>query len=372
MDTTESSKITKFKVGVFSLSGFILIVLISFWVNDRPFWWRGCQFVKISIADATGLKTNSPVRSLGIEIGYLKTVELTESHVALGICITAPIEVLSTTKAYINAEGFLGDKVVELKPVKYLGGSSNIPAPAPPAASQTSWQRFFISEVWAAPAQPSNITIKTSKEIPVGESSQDIQKLVNRVDELVNQMSGFTSNLKEGIDPGELKKTIRELNVTLKNASRTFSPEGGLNQTAQRTLAKLEDAIEQLRDQMTRINKGEGSLGALLNDPSYAEGIKEAINNVNRLLSKVGGVTFIVDVGGEKVNGYEDSRAWGRLGIWPQKDRYYLLGISFDPRGKRTSTSVETTTGGSTTVTRSVQVESTSLLITAMLGKVYL
>ena len=70
-------------------------------------------------------------------------------------------------------------------------------------------------------------------------------------------MSGLTSNLKKTLNPEEMKKTMDQLNVTLQSANKTLSPEGGINQTAQRTLAKLEDAIEQLRDQMTRVNKGE-------------------------------------------------------------------------------------------------------------------
>src|SRR3954463_12756349 len=110
-------------------------------------------------------------------------------------------------------------------------------------------------------------------------------------------MTNLTDNLKDAINPEDLRKTMRQLNVTLENASKTLAPEGGLNQTAQRTLAKLEDAIEQLRDQMARVNRGEGSVGMLLNDPSYAEEIRQAIRNVNLLLSKVGGIRFQVDVG---------------------------------------------------------------------------
>src|SRR3954466_14889318 len=124
MNTTDASFSTRMKVGVFTVMGLLIIVGISILVNHRPYWWRPCQAVKINIEDATGLKTKSPIRSLGIEIGFLKTVELSETHVTLGICITAPVEVLPATRAYIRGEGFRGDKFVELKPVKYLGPTS--------------------------------------------------------------------------------------------------------------------------------------------------------------------------------------------------------------------------------------------------------
>src|SRR5581483_7819426 len=102
--------------------------------------------------------------------------------------------------------------------------------------------------------------------------------------------------------------------------------------------AKLEDAIEQLKDQITRVNRGEGSVGMLLNDPSYARELKEALDNLNRLLTKVGNVRFVVDIGAEKILGYDRGRGWFRLAIWPRPDRYYLLGIMFVQRGTITET----------------------------------
>lgn len=381
------------KVGVFTLASLILIGVTTVLVNDKPYWYRPCQLVHINVEDATGLKMKSPVRSLGLEIGYLSTVELSETHVTLGICITAPVEVLPATRAYIRGEGFLGDKFVELKPVRYVGGgATSTPSPAS-SRIENVWRKLsaiFESDAHAqdttptpaaadpAPsptpssaAKPRGKGSKGDREIPVGESNQDVQALVGRVDELVGQMTSLTNNLRQAINPEELRDTMRQLNRTLENASRTLSPDSGLNQTAQRTLAKLEDAVEQLRDMMTRINKGEGSIGKLVNDPSYAEEIHKAIQNINKLLTKVGDVRFVVDVGVERLTVYDGSRAWFELGIWPTPSRYYLLGIAFDPRGSLTQQSVTTTTGGQTVTTQTTTTDQTGILFTAMLGKVF-
>jgi phospholipid/cholesterol/gamma-HCH transport system substrate-binding protein len=205
----------------------------------------------------------------------------------------------------------------------------------------------------------------------VSQEGQDVQHLVTRVDELVQQMTGLTDNLKQAINPEDLRKTMRQLNQTLENASKTLAPEGGLNKTAQRTLAKLEDSIEQLRDLMTRVNRGEGSVGMLLNDPSYAQEIREAIRNVNRLLTKVGDMRFVVDLGAAQLSAYDGGRGWFNLAIWPRPDRYYLLGLSTDPRGRLSNTTVTTTAGGTTQTTQTQVVDQTGLLLTGMLGKVF-
>ena len=58
--------------------------------------------------------------------------------------------------------------------------------------------------------------------------------------------------------------------------------------------------------------------------------------------------------------------------MWPKKDRYYLLGISVDPRGRRTKLKTTTKVPGSPESSVEVtQLEETGLLLTVMLGKVY-
>ena len=120
MYLNQVTRTTRLKVGIFTLGGAVLMWSVLLWTDQKPFWWRPCQFVEINLEDATGLKSKSAVRSLGIDIGYLKKIDLLDAEVRLGICITAPVEVLSSTRAYIRSEGFLGDKFVELKPIKTM------------------------------------------------------------------------------------------------------------------------------------------------------------------------------------------------------------------------------------------------------------
>ncbi|MBU6374874.1 MAG: MCE family protein [Bdellovibrionales bacterium] len=384
MDPRKASKVVQFKVGIFTVLALLLVGAATVFVNDRPFWWRPCQLVFISVDDATGLKTKSPVRSLGLQIGYLSSVQLMDSKVRLGICVTAQVEVTPSTRAYIRGEGFLGDKFVELKPVKYVGpvpggepeqnedGKSSRVIPEE-SEKKVSLRRSFLE--WIIPsahAEEKPGSGKKGRDIPVGSSGQDVQEVVNQVNNLVTEVTSLTHSLKQAIKPEELRSTMQQLNRTLENASRTLSPEGNLNTTAQRTLAKLEDAIEQLRDMAIRINKGEGSVGMLLNDPYYAEGVKELLKNANRLLTKVGGIRFVVDVGAVSLPAGDGSRGALQLVIWPREDRYYKLGVAVDSaRGRKSVVTTTTVSGGASTEVKTTSVDESGLLFTAMFGKVF-
>lgn len=397
MNPSEAPLSTRVKVGIFTVLGLLLIGAVTVFVNDKPQWWKPCQLVHINVEDATGLKAKSAVRSLGLEIGFIRSVVLSETHVELGICITEAVEVLPSTRAYVRSEGFLGDKFVELKPVKYVGKQPERPAAeggAAPASTEAPHDRApaavievpaeIVSRIWGALfpsawAQPSpsptepRVRARTGsdRQIPVGEQTEDVSKLVKRVDSLVSEMTSLTENLREAISPEDLKATMKQLNRTLENASRTLGPQGNLNQTAQRTLAKLEDAIEQLRDQITRINQGEGTLGRLLNDPVYADELLATLKSANQLLGRANQIRFVVDVGAEHINGFENGRGYFRLQIWPTPDRYYLVGLTSDPRGAKTITTNTTEAGGVTVVNKTTSVDLTNLPPTVMLGKVF-
>jgi phospholipid/cholesterol/gamma-HCH transport system substrate-binding protein len=399
-NSLDASVSTKLKVGIFTVAGLALVGLMTVLVNQKPFWWRPCQLVHIDIDDATGLKMKSPVQSMGIEIGYIKNIHLTETHVDLGICITAPVEVLPATRAFIRAEGFLGDKFVELKPVRYTG-SNEARRSKPSQTLGRSFESSFVraldalveNEALAAdesvpvaapttsiqsnPADTSSAVVtksgkKSERQIPVGEESRDMQAVMNKVDGLVTELTQLTSNLKQALNPEELRYTMKQLNKTLENASKTLSPEGGINQTAQRALSKLEDSVEQLRTMLTRINQGQGSVGMILNDPVYAEQLKELLQKANKLLGHVDDLRFVIDIGAQKIRGYQSDRGFFELKIYPNPTRYYLLGIALDPRGRRTITDTTTTAAGQTSVTQTTQVEETGILLTAMVGKLFL
>jgi len=185
------------------------------------------------------------------------------------------------------------------------------------------------------------------------------------------ELTQLSKNLKEGLDPKDLRATVQQLNKTLDSVSKSFSPEGGLNSTARRALAKLEASFENLRQIMERINRGEGSVGKLINDPAYAEEMMKAMKNVNKFLNKANDIRFAINLGAEQIPVYDGGRGFFQLKIFPNPTRYYLIGISMDPRGRLNNTNTTTIAGGQTTQTRTEETQETGLLFTAMLGKIF-
>ncbi len=380
----EASAKTKWKVGLFTVITVLIFGYLSVYVNNHPFWWRSCEMINVTVEDATGLKAKTPVKTLGLDIGYVKGIALLNNGVQIRICVTAPVDIYPDTRAYVRSEGFLGDKFLELKPVRYLGSNSPeekaivlpvSPSPTPAASpAQSSSLRtkviraFF--ELWIPNANAQGKT--ANKEVPVAEKSADVQQVMNQVNGLMIEVKSITTSLKESINPEEIRGAVKQLNKTLENAAKIISPEGSLSSSAQRSLLKLEDAIDQLRDQVTKINQGQGSLGKLLNDPVYADELQKALVNMNKLLNRANAMRLIVNLGIQNMPAHDGSRAAFEVAIWTKPDRYYLLGMVSDPRGSVTQTTTITQVGSSTPTTiQSTKIEKGGFGITGMIGRVF-
>jgi phospholipid/cholesterol/gamma-HCH transport system substrate-binding protein len=367
MNSNDANKSLKFKVGLYTFAGILLAGYLTVYVNDQPYWWRPCRVSNITVEDATGLKSKSPVKSLGLEIGYIRGVDLTAEGVRLKICVTAPVEVTAETRAYVRSEGFLGDKFLELKPVKLKDEEkddhSAILRPFLPLAA---W--VFVGAT--AHAEGGDST-HVERDIPVGERSADFQKIMNELSGLVTEVRGVTKNLNSALNPEDLKSVVKQLNKTLENASAALNPETGITSTAQRALLKLEDAIEQLRDQLTRVNQGKGSVGKILNEDVYATELEKALKNLNALLGKASEFRFVVSLGFSQLNAYNSSRGAFELQLWTRPERYYRLGVASDPRGNILATTTTTEVAGTSTTVNSTRTERGDFSITAMVGQVF-
>ena len=275
---------------------------------------------------------------------------------------------MNSRKGYVRSEGFLGDRFLELKPVKYIGthvmDEQNLnPPPSKRGEEHSSGLRVRFLEMLGVATAFADEARADTKNIPVGEKSTDMQALMS-------EMKSLTTSLKESINPEEIRSTIRQLNRTLEDASKTLSPQGGLTQTAQRSLIKLEDAIDQMRDQMTRINQGQGSVGMLLNDPTYAEELKKAVKSLNKLLGRASEMRLEMNLGLQELNAYNAARASVMLTVYPRPDRYYLVGVDMDPRGTFSQTVTTSEIAGTSNSVRTTVQQKGGFNFTVMFGKI--
>lgn len=406
------------RIGIFTSIGVALIVGFSVWVNDHPYWYRPCNEVKIHVDDATGLRRKSPVKTLGLDIGYINDVKLDEEKVMVKVCVTGPVKLIPETRAFIRSNGFLGDKFLELKPMARIGDSeTHEPAnPIPPAKeeeappSPTGQAHDDLKNFSAAPAQILNsIPVEPKERLPWEEENKEsrkpatilggalsclfsflipeahaetatlnasreaeLQDTVKKVGKLIDQLTLMVGDLREVTQQKEFKDTIINLNSAMKHLEVLLRPDGKVMKNVDSAMESLKNTMASAEKAMKKVSDGEGSLGKLVNDPGLYEELRNAIRSVNLLLGKAGGLKTYVDISGYSIKAYDGARANFSLMIAPNPTRYYLVGLTNDPRGRDRKTVTTTSVDGSRPIVETKNVnEEKGLRITAMFGKYF-
>lgn len=379
------------RIGIFTAVGIFAIIAFSIYVNDHPYWYRSCNEVKINVDDATGLRRKSPVKTLGLEIGYINAVDLDGDKVMVKVCVTGPVKLNAETRAYIRSSGFLGDKFLELKPVDRVGGTPSTapaaaPIPATPDASpeeppkdssatppafeiqKNSAQMVFRAlhlalNVIVPEARAEEKTLSASREA-------ELQDTMKKVAKLIDQLTLMVGDLREVTQQKDFKETIVNLNASMKHLQNLLRPDGRVMKNVDAAMESMKNTMASAEAVMNKIKEGEGTIGKFINDPSLYDDIRAAIQGVNLLLGKAGLLRTYVDIGGWRIPAYNGTKGYFRVTIAPNPTRYYLLGINTDPRGRDTKTTTTTQVNGGipNTVVENKN-EEKGLRITAMFGK---
>ena len=384
------------RIGIFTAVGLFGIVAFSIYVNDHPYWYRACNEVKIHVDDATGLRRKSPVKTLGLEIGYINSVDLDGDRVMVKVCVTGPVRLNAETRAYIRSSGFLGDKFLELKPVDKVGAAPSKPSSSAPdspgdlkgtnepdsdqpkadSSSVSPAIRIDMSGAlpllraldlamsWLVPeARAEEKTLNASREA-------ELQDTMKKVGKLIDQLTLMVGDLREVTQQKDFKETIVNLNASMKHLQNLLRPDGKVMKNVDSAMESMKNTMASAEAVMNKIKEGEGTIGKFINDPSLYDDIRAAIQGVNLLLGKAGLLRTYVDIGGWKIDAYNGTKGFFRVTIAPNPTRYYLLGVSNDPRGRDRKTTTSTSVnGGPQTVVVENKNEEKGLAITAMFGK---
>ncbi len=362
----------KIRLGIFTLLGLAFIVGMSIFVNDKPFWYRACNNVVITVDDATGLRRKSAVKTLGLDIGYINAVSLDGEKVLLDVCITSPVKLRPDTKAYLRSSGFLGDRFLELKPLdatpsgelqnQKIKKRNRIPAAS---EKEQSFWNFLIPSAQAQSKIRKNKVLSASREMRLSDTLGKVGKLLDELSFLVGDLRKVTSKI-------DFDRMGKNLNRASKDLAEMLGGKGGIKRNLTISVKALKNSMRQLERILRKMNSNKGNIGKLVNEEGLYEEAVAALKSLNELLGKAGRLQLFVDLSAWQVNAYGGAKSRIFFNIQPHPDRYYLLGLSTDVRGRKKRTTTTTVVdGGQATVKEEVVNKESGLKITAVLGRYF-
>jgi phospholipid/cholesterol/gamma-HCH transport system substrate-binding protein len=356
------------RVGIFVLVGIILLVYMSLRVGGIRFGREEGYEIFIKFNSAAGLDKDASVRVAGVEIGRIKDIALQNNKAKVTLRIKPEVKIGKDFTAVLKTKGLLGERYIELVP-----GSPNAPSlehggeltrittytdidkligVLGDAAADIKKATESIGNVFGgSEGQASLKNIITNIE----EIAERLNKIVTTNDEkfgrIVSNLEVFSADLKgrgpdilEGLKEvadnlnqviAENKDTLKDGFGNLKSATQKLGETmDTINRLAKNVEPKIGDSVNSINSIVKKIDKGEGTVGKLINDTSVHDNLNKTLTGVNSYLGRIGSFKTFLGYRSEYLFDISDTKNYISLKLQPKADKYYLIEAVEDPRGK--------------------------------------
>ncbi len=318
--------------------------------------------------DATGLVDKSRVQVAGLIIGEITDRRLQGNYARLTIRIRPEVEVWSNAIVYKKNSSLLGEFFLEVDPgtpespdpisgqltknSRLKGGDQIINVVEAVTTADILYQvnetmpivRDILRDVQRLTQGPVQ-DIARSVQNSVAENSAAINKLINHVDLIAQDVRGFTSGQSRD-DIRAAISNIRDVSDGLKDLVGKGATEVDSTGAKIRTnLDKLSSAVDSLNHSLANVEqvtgdvrKGKGTVGRLLVDDTIANNVEQITQDASELVHSLGSLQTIVGLRSEY---YVNANAFKNVievRLQTRPDKYYQIELLDDPRLTRTST----------------------------------
>jgi phospholipid/cholesterol/gamma-HCH transport system substrate-binding protein len=263
MPRTRSLAWSELKLGVLTIVAIVIAATTIFMVTGgRGFFWQRYN-LKARFVSVPGLKSGSPVRLAGVEVGSVASVTPIDEVVEVAFQVNSRWQDRITTRsvARLGSVSLLGEAAVDITP-----STSGTPIPewgyVPPGRT---------------PAQLSDLTDQAGQGIQeLSSLIHDVREGRGTVGKLMTEDQLYVELRRFVTSAGDLTDGIRNGKGTL---GRLLNDPASAN--------ALEASLKNIETLTRQLNAGEGSLGKLLKDDAFAKSLSSTTGNIDTLVARL-------------------------------------------------------------------------------------
>jgi phospholipid/cholesterol/gamma-HCH transport system substrate-binding protein len=347
--------------------GFMAIALLAALVVGYRFISRstgteGGYEVYAYLPDMTGVAPQSRVMISGIQVGVVRRIWLDEGRARVDIKMRPDIALYEDAAIGKRATSLIGESYVVLVPgtegnVKLKDGDqirNYIDEPSIQSlqgqvseilkdvktvtetlkntvgSNQGQDQIAAILKNLAEVTEQLNATVKENREVVkgtlanvqgiTGDARPQVAAILDNVKQVTQEVRTMMNKGDEAGKPGEIRSALERID---------------------RASSSLESALGHADNIAARIDKGEGTVGRLTKDETLINEVEGVVSDVGELVGGIGRVQTVVGLRTDYNFLANTVKSYVELRLQPSTDKYYLIQLVNDPRGR---TSFEQTT----------------------------
>lgn len=326
----------------------------------------GGYVVHAYLKDATGIANHSRVAIAGIPVGTIERISLEGGRARVDVKIGKDVKLYEDSRLGVRAASLLGENVIVLtqgtrEPLKKDGDEV-----------ETMAEARSVDDIKEVVGRIADLVEKVAQQLAgsigseeggnnlrstlknLAEATEAINLTVRENRTVINETLRNVDRITSVNEP-EINKILVNVRVITEDVKQLLAAQGGkdgkngeLRDTVERVnraSQSLESALGHIDSVAGRIDRGEGTVGRLTKDEALinevqgvAEGVNDYVDSLRRLQTVVGlrsDYNFLANT----------IKSYVELRLQPREDKYYLIELINDPRGKTsfTQTDVQTT-----------------------------
>ena len=336
------------KIGLFAVAVLSALAVLVLKIEDLPLTGKArSATAEATFADVAGLDDKSAVRIAGVRVGRVDGIRLLPDGTAVAkLLLEADVELREGAFAQVKNMGLLGDKYVDLYPgapgrLRLPEGariSGNVPVEFDQLTKLAQDIGKDVKELTGA--------LSSSLGGETGEAK--INRIVDNVGALAEELRLLVEANRANVDVtvANLKEFSSSIRETLARLDRILDENRpgvkGSVENIEELSAKLKTSADNLNSITGKIDKGEGTIGKLVNDETSHRNLNEALTSIKTgveelrtTLTRINRIELDLGFYGEYATRTEESKGAFRIDVTPREGKFYRVELLGLPNGRR-------------------------------------
>jgi len=333
------------RIGIFVGATILALAVFIFIVGDMSLLFKKPGYsLSANFETAAGLDKRAAVRMAGVPIGFVKNIRLVRRQARVELAIYHGVEIPKDSRVTSAALGLLGDKYIEIIPGE---SASN----CQPGDTLTALPAAGLDQVG---------TLLLSLGDEVREAGKALREMLSpgtkaNLNQVLANLSSFSSELKDfmGRNQGEIGQAVRSAGQTFRNLDKkaedvaaglkdtlhllnTMAAENRDNvklnlEKIKGLIGKMEETLKLLNGSLEKINRGEGTLGKLVQETGLYSKAEETLDEVRKTAKPVSSFRSYLDFQADYYGTSDLVRSSFMLGFWFNPRVFLETGIVRNP-----------------------------------------
>ncbi len=314
-----SSRGTEFKVGLFTIVALVVIAYMFFFLSPELFENKPYATYYTMVKNASGIVAKTQVKTNGVVVGKVSAVDLDAEHTKISFAIEKSVKIPVGSVVAIKEKGLLGDVFLEITRAdstgQYLEEGSLVPY-----ATQVNSLSSLIDVAGNIGGDIKSITSSLSGALGGTDGQEKIKSFIANMVILSESIKGIAQENRENLRT--LIENFREVSANLKPLLANDS-----RQKIVDIIHKLDRTITSVTTVMERVEKGQGTLGKLINSDQTITEIDAALKDIREVIAPAKRLEVSVDYHGELRQGSETQHYFNAY-LQTRPDKFYLVGLT--------------------------------------------